>query len=91
MLVRRNHLESGQVVKMSSASQHQSSYLDPFNHYHTEFVKLDANNWQEAPMSDSAMSRDGVQQFVQVFPNDDIVDSINVTVDPNRHDQKSLE
>lgn len=27
--------------------QQQQDNLDPFNHYNTEFIKLDANNWQE--------------------------------------------
>lgn len=31
----------------SSSPNRQSSSSDPFNHYNTEFVKLDANNWQE--------------------------------------------
>lgn len=31
----------------STSPSSQSSQQDPFNHYNTEFVKLDANNWQE--------------------------------------------
>lgn len=35
------------MVYLRAMSNIEALSIDPFNHYNTEFVKLDANNWQE--------------------------------------------
>lgn len=71
---------------MASPTRKQNDELDPFNHYNTEFVKLDANNWQDHEDGTKLIHLDGLE-FGLLEPNECgqiyeklAFDSVNVNV-----------